>query len=139
MLRPRLVIVVTCLTIAIQPAIETASAARKEDPLRYRYAGVVENGRGAPSHFIEAGDRFRFVFFDWLSKGRRSEPYRLCIGRIGKVALRCSNHTAAYGVGGVTFAATPPAILPVATPLTARWLIGGRIVATWRFYYMHGG
>jgi hypothetical protein len=101
----------------------------------YQYAGVVENGRGAPSHYLESGDRLRFSFFDWLSKGRRSEPYQLCVGRAKGASLRCWNLSARYGVGTFALTKLPPNV-PVSTFLSARWLVAGRTVATWPFYYV---
>ena len=105
---------------------------------RYRYAGVIENGRGAPSHRLAIGDGFRFLFFDALSQGRRSERYKVCLGRPGKPAVRCWRRTARYGLDRVFVgAALPPEVSY--GQITARWLIGNRPVTTWTFLYVRGG
>lgn len=127
------------LAVAMLLAVTLALAgARSNVPARYRYAGVVENGRGAPAHYIATGDGFRFYFFDSLSQGRRSRSYRLCIGRPHKAPLRCWKRTARYGVGKVSFSFTLPREVPLGV-LTARWLSGNRSVATWPFLYVRGG
>jgi len=105
---------------------------------RYRYAGVVENGRGIPTHYIAAGDGIRFHFFDALSQGRPSESYTLCIGRPRMTPVRCWHRTAKYGVGEVGFSFTLPSVVPLGA-LTARWLSDGRVVASWPFFYTRGG
>jgi hypothetical protein len=111
---------------------------RSNVPTRFRYAGVVENARGAPSHHIAMGDGFRFVFFDSLSQGLRSTPYRLCLGPADKAAIQCWKRTARYGLGRVAFPATLPSKVALG-PLTARWLIGSRTVATWPFLHVRSG
>lgn len=122
----------TLLAVTIAPA-----GARSNVPAHYRYAGVVENGRGIPAHYIATGDGFRFYFFDSLSQGRRSEAYGLCIGRPRKAPIRCWNRTANYGVGKLTFSFVLPRNVPLGA-LTARWLRAGRAVATWPFLYVRG-
>jgi hypothetical protein len=127
------------LTVAMALVVTIALAGERSNvPTRYRYAGVVENARGAPSHHIAMGDGFRFVFFDSLSQGRRSERYRLCLGPAGKSAIQCWSRTARYGLGRVAFPATLPPKVALG-PLTARWLIGSRTVATWPFLYVMSG
>lgn len=123
------------LAVTMVLAIETASAAGRADPLRYRYAGVVENGRGIPTHYLTRGGGIVFYFFDALSQGRKSESYRLCVGPPGKVPARCWNRTARYGVGRVAFSFTLPSDVPLGA-LTARWLVAGRTVASWPFLYV---
>lgn len=126
-------LVATALIVAVTAAL----GGERSDVARYRYAGVVENGRGAPAHRIAAGDGFRFVFFDALSQGRRSERYRICIGPAGKAPVRCWSRTARFGLGRLAY----PAILPSNVPfgqLRARWLVSGRVVATWPFLYIRG-
>jgi hypothetical protein len=125
-----LALLILTMSIAIGSA---AGGPRVSVP--YQYAGVVENGRGAPSHYLESGDRLRFSFFDWLSKGRRSEPYQLCLGRAKGASLRCWNLSARYGMGTLALTKLPPNV-PFSTLLSARWLVGGRTVATWPFYYV---
>jgi hypothetical protein len=117
---------------------EIASAASSEDPLRYRYAGVVADGRGIPMHYIRRGRGIVFYFSDALSQGRKSESYRLCVGRPGKTPDRCWSRTARYGVGKVTFSFTLPSDVPLGA-LTARWLVAGDAVAIWPFFYVQGG
>jgi hypothetical protein len=127
------------LTAAMALVVTIALAGERSNvPTRYRYAGVVENARGAPSHNIAMGDGFQFVFFDSLRQGLRSEPYRLCLGPAGKPAIQCWRRTARYGLGRVAFPATLPPKVAFG-PLTARWLIGGRTVATWPFLYVRSG
>jgi hypothetical protein len=117
------------------PVIETASAALRADPLRYRYTGVAVSGRGVPTRYITRGGGIVFYFFDAFSQGRKSASYRLCISRTGKAEARCWNRTASYGVGKVTFSFALPDNVPLGE-LTARWLVDGRTVASWPFFYV---
>lgn len=130
-----LLIAVALLAMAMSLAIEAAIAGVGSTPARYRYAGVVENPRGIPTHTITRGEGIVFVFFDALSLGRKSEPYQLCVGRPGKAAARCWNRTARYGVGKLSFSSTLPPDLPLGE-LTARWLVANRPVALWAFLYV---
>jgi hypothetical protein len=106
-------------------------------PLRYRYAGVVENGRGAPAHRIATGDGFRFHFFDASRQGMRSTPYTLCVGRPGQRSGHCWSLRARYGFGRLNVPVLLPADVAIGS-LTARWLVRGRTVATWPFLYIRG-
>jgi hypothetical protein len=115
-------------------AIQPASARLDANPPVYRYAGVVENARGIPTHYVRKGEGIVFYFFDAISQGRKSEPYQLCVGPPGKAASRCWKQTAKYGVGKLSFAFTLPEGVPL-RELTARWLVGGRTVARWAFFY----
>ena len=126
------------LMAAMALVVTIALAARSGVPTRYRYAGVVENARGAPSHHIAMGDGFRFVFFDALSQGVRSKRYRLCLGPAGKAAVQCWRGTTRYGLGRVAFLVTLPAKFEPGA-LTARWLVGSRTVAAWPFLYVRSG
>jgi hypothetical protein len=142
MLRPRTssrtrpTVVVSLAATMLLP-IGSASTAVHADPHRYRYAGVVENGRGIPTHYVKRGGGVIFYFFDALSQGRKSESYRLCVGPPGRAAARCWDRTARYGVGKVSFSFTLPSDIPLGA-LTARWLVAGRTVASWRFLYVRG-
>ena len=115
-------------------AIQPASARLGANAPVYRYAGVVESGRGIPTRYVRKGDGIIFYFFDAMSQGRKSEPYQLCVGPPGKAASRCWKQTAKYGVGKVSFSFTLPHGVPLGE-LTARWLVGGRTVARWAFFY----
>jgi hypothetical protein len=125
------------LAVTMVLAIETASSAVRTDPLRYRYAGVVADGRGIPTHYVKRGGGIVFHFFDALSQGRKSESYRLCVGPPGKAPVRCWNRKARYGVGKVAFSFILPSDIPLGA-LTARWLVAGRTVANWPFLYVRG-
>jgi hypothetical protein len=130
-----LLMLVPVLAVPMSLAIEAATAGVGSKPARYRYAGVVEDARGIPTHTIKRGGGVVFYFFDALSQGRKSEPYRLCVGRPGKAAARCWNQTARYGVGKVNFSFTLPPGVPLGE-LTAQWLVGGHTVASWAFLYV---
>jgi hypothetical protein len=133
-----ILVLAVSLTAALVLAVTIAIGGKRFDvSARYRYAGVAENGRGAPAHYIATGDGFRFLFFDARSQGRRSERYTLCLGAAGKPPARCWRRTAGYGLGRVVFPARLPPELTYGA-LTARWLIGTRIVATWSFLYVPG-
>jgi hypothetical protein len=135
-LTPRLLFALAVSVTGVT-VLAVAVALAHEPPLvsgGYRYAGVVENGRGAPAHYIARADGFRFVFFDALSQGRPSERYTLCLGRAGKPAARCWNRTARFGLGRLVFSVTLPSGIPSGA-LTARWMIESRTVATWRFFH----
>lgn len=125
------------LALTLVLAIGTAAAAVRADPLRYRYAGVVGDGRGIPTHYVRRGHGIVFYFFDALSQGRKSTSYRLCVGPPGKAPPRCWNRKARYGVGKVAFSFVLPSDVPLGT-LTARWLVEGRSVASWPFLYVRG-
>lgn len=130
-----LLTLVALLSAAMLVAVMIARASgRASVPVLYRYAGVVENGRGAPAHYIARLDGFQFFFFDAASQGRRFERYRLCIGPPRQRAIRCWSRAAQYGIGKMRFSVTLPSSVPVG-PLTARWLIAGRTVATWPFFH----
>ena len=138
-IQARAVLVLALLFMtAMLVAVTTAIGGGRSDFARFRYAGVVENGRGAPAHQITTGDGFRFVFFDALSQGRRSERYKLCVNPPGKPSAKCWRGNARYGLGRIAY----PALLPSNVPfgvLTARWFVNGRVVAAWGFYYVRGG
>jgi hypothetical protein len=127
--------VAASLVVTVSPLIETASAATREDPRRYRYAGVVENGLGVPMHYLRRGGGITFAFSDALSLGRKALPYRLCLGRPRRTPNHCWDRTARYGVGKVSFSATLPPDVPLGA-LTAHWFVAGRIVASWPFLYV---
>lgn len=129
-----LLMLVALLAVVMLPAIQPASARLGANAPVYRYAGVVENGRGIPTHQVKKGEGIIFSFFDAISQGRKSEPYQLCVGPPGKAATRCWKQTAKYGVGKLSFSFTLPAGVPLGE-LTARWLVGGRTVARWAFFY----
>jgi hypothetical protein len=126
------------LAVLLLPATEVAAGVGTTDPARYRYAGVVENGRSAPTHYIATGDGIGFYFFDAFSQGRQAESYRVCVGHPGKSPVRCWTRTATYGLGRLKFPATLPSDVPLG-PLVARWFLGGRTVAAWTFLYARGG
>jgi hypothetical protein len=129
------VLLMAALVLAVTVAI---GGERSSAVARYRYAGVIENGRGAPAHYLAIGDGFRMLFFDALSQGRRSERYSVCLGPPGKPPVRCWQRTARYGLSRVMLGdRLPPQVSYGA--VTARWLIGNRIVATWPFLYVRGG
>jgi hypothetical protein len=130
--------VVVFLAMTMMLAIEAASSAVRTDPFRYRYAGVVAEGRGIPTHYVRRGEGLVFYFFDALSLGRKSTPYRLCVGPSDTRPTRCWNREARYGVGKVAFSFTLPSDVPLGA-LTARWLVAGRTVASWPFLYVRAG
>jgi hypothetical protein len=125
---------VAFLAVTMLLAIQSASARVDANAPDYRYAGVVENGRGIPTHYLRKGEGIVFYFFDSFSQGRKSEPYQLCVGPPGKAAARCWKQTARYGVGKVRFSFTLPTGVPLGA-LTARWLVAGSTVARWTFFY----
>jgi hypothetical protein len=129
------VLFVAALVLAVAVAI---GGDRSGALASYRYAGVMENGRGAPAHYLAIGDGFRLLFFDALSQGRRSERYKVCLGPPGKPAVRCWQRTARYGVGRVILGDRLPLQVSYGA-LMARWSIGDRIVTTWPFLYVRGG
>jgi hypothetical protein len=129
-----LLIVVATLAMAMSLAVAAVTASVGSEPARYRYAGVVEDARGIPTHTITRGGGIVFSFFDALSQGRKSVPYQVCVGPPGKAAARCWKRTARYGVGKLSFSAVLPPDVPLGE-LTARWLVAGRPVALWAFLY----
>jgi hypothetical protein len=143
MLRPRpshgtRLFPVCLLAVTVLLTIESSSAGVSVDASRYRYAGVVAEGRGIPTHYVRRGEGFVFYFFDALSLGRKSTSYRLCVGPSGKRPIRCWDRKARYGVGKVAFSFTLPSDVRLGA-LTARWVVAGRTVANWPFLYVRGG
>src|SRR6266536_6294609 len=124
----RVLLLVTPLAVTMLQAIQPASARVDANAPGYRYTGVVENGRGIPTHYLRRGEGVVFSFFDSFSLGQKSEPYQLCVGRPAKPHARCWKRTAKYGVGKVRFSFTLPPDVPLGD-LTADWLVGGRTVA----------
>ena len=116
---------------------QVASAAGRAEPSRFRYAGVVADGRGIPTHYLTRGGGAVFYFFDALSRGRKSTSYQLCIGPPAKAPVRCWNRRARYGVGRVAFSFTLPINVPLGE-LIALWRVRDRAVASWRFLYVRG-
>ena len=116
---------------------QVASAAGRAEPSRFRYAGVVADGRGIPTHYLTRGGGATFFFLDALSRGRKSTSYQLCIGPPAKAPVRCWNRTARYGVGKVAFSFTLPINVPLGE-LIAGWRVSDRTVASWRFLYVRG-
>jgi hypothetical protein len=137
-MRPRAPLSVLLMLVALfgvtMLAVQPASARLDANAPVYRYAGVVENARGIPTHYVRKGEGIVFYFFDAISQGRKSEPYQLCVGPPGKATSRCCKQTAKYGVGKVSFSFTLPAGVPLGE-LTGRWLVGRRTVARWAFFY----
>ncbi len=72
--------------VTMFPAIQPASARVDANAPVYRYAGVVESGRGIPTRYVRKGEGIIFYSFDAISQGRKSEPYQLCVGPPGKAA-----------------------------------------------------
>ncbi len=96
----RKIVLCALLPLVALLAITTALGGEHANiPARYRYAGVVEDGRGVPTHNARAGEGFRFHFYDSLSRGLRSAPYTLCVGQPGKAPARCWSRVEKYGVG----------------------------------------
>jgi hypothetical protein len=140
MRRVRSVCVLSMVVVFLStvPLAADAATARGRSGLPdYRYAGVVENGRGIPTHHIKKGEGIVFYFFDSFARGRKSETYQLCVGRSGKTDVRCWQRTARYGVGKVRFSFVLPSGVPLGA-LTARWVVAGHTVASWQFYYAQG-
>lgn len=105
----------------------------------YRYAGAVVNGRGVPTHFGAIGEGFVFTFYDAGSRGRPSEPYKVCVGRRGrKSPARCWKQAARFGVGKLNLGQALPQRVPFGD-LTVRWTVRGKLVATWALRYARPG
>lgn len=135
----RAILVLAPFMAALALAVTVAIGGdRSSEVASYRYAGVVENGRGAPAHYLAIGGGFRLVFFDALSQGRRSVRYRVCLGPPGRPAVRCWRRTARFGLSRVILGDRLPLEVSYG-PVTARWLIGDRIVTAWPFLYVRGG
>jgi hypothetical protein len=130
------VLVASAGLLAIASAL--AGARASEQGSSFRYTGVVENGRGAPTHLAWSGEGFAFSFYDALSRGRPSEPYKVCVGRPGKAPLKCWKRSARFGLGKLHLGQTLPQKVPFGE-LTVRWSTGGRTVARWVFLYAPGG
>lgn len=128
---------VVVLVAAMLLTSQTAAAGERASPLDYRYAGVVETGAGIPARTITTGRAILFSFYDSFSQGRKEEPYQLCVGPPGKAPAICWKRTARYGVGKIGFSFVLPHSVPFGE-LTARWLVEGRTVARWPFFYQRG-
>lgn len=123
--------------LAIASAFAGARGAQRTP--NYRYAGAVVNGRGVPAHFGAVGEGFLFSFFDARSRGRASEPYKVCVGRRGRsTSAKCWKRTARFGVGRLNLGQALPARVPYGQ-LTVRWSVGGKAVASWALLYARAG
>jgi len=130
----RTVLTFVVLVAAVPFVARDAFAGSREILPGYRYPGVVENARGAPTHYVGPGDGITLSFFDAFSQGRKSLRYTVCIGRPGRRASRCWARSASFGFGKLTFPTVLPGNVPLGS-LTARWLVAGRTVALWPFFY----
>ena len=122
-------------------AIASAFAGAREEQRapNYRYAGAVVNGRGVPTHFGAVGEGVVFSFFDALSRGRPSEPYKVCVSHRGrKNPVKCWRRTARFGVGKLNLGQALPQRVPYGE-LTVRWSAGGKTVASWALLYARAG
>jgi hypothetical protein len=117
---------------AIASALAGARASERVSD--YRYTGAVENGLGIPIHFGRAGEGFAFTFFDALSRGRPSEPYKVCVGRPGKAPAKCWKRSARFGVGKLNLGQALPQNVRFGE-LVVRWSVRGRSVAKWAILY----
>lgn len=105
-------------------------------PPKYRYTGVVGPIAGGASHAIEEGGGLKFSFAD---KNRTNAPsYRLCLSKKGSGSpFRCWDRPQArsyfdrFQVGNIY--PSPYG------PLVAKWIVGGRVVARWEFFYSREG
>lgn len=118
--------------LAIASALAEAGASERVSD--YRYTGAVENGLGIPIRLGNAGEGFAFTFFDALSRGRPSKPYKVCVGRPGKAPAKCWKRSARFGVGKLNVGQALPQNVPFGE-LTVRWSVRGTTVARWAILY----
>lgn len=117
-------------------SLVAVGAAQADVPTQYRYAGTVIRASGSvPTHALVEGDGIGFTFTDENSP--RGFRYTLCLFKRGKAqAFRCwqrepRRHSDLFMVGDLH--PSPYGAL------TAKWMIGGRVVTIWHFLYQSEG
>jgi hypothetical protein len=135
--RRTLLALIVGLTALLVIATALAGSRSSKATTAYRFTGAVENGQGIPLHFARASDGFAFSFFDALSRGVRSEPYTVCVGRPGRSPAKCWKRSARFGVSKLSLGATLPRQVPYGE-LIVKWSMAGRTVAKWPLLYMRG-
>jgi hypothetical protein len=109
-------------------------------PGKYRFTGVVGTLASPASHAIFVGDGVSFSFSDKATPPVKA--YRLCLYKKRSAApSRCWRRPILrrnYDRDRFTVLSLPTG-QAVSTEWTAKWSVGGRVVATWRFIYLQEG
>jgi hypothetical protein len=108
-------------------AAATSSVSFAQPPAQYRFTGYVEGVGSGPGHAFVVGDGLNLAFRDDVASHTR---YRVCWRR-APAQRRCwTRRTLSVGLASKIFTPAPAAVGVYVT----RWYVGGRVVATWRFY-----
>jgi hypothetical protein len=119
---------VVVVILALAASAVGATASRSQPPPAFRFTGYVEGVGSGPGHAFVVGDGLNLAFRDDV---RARTRYRVCWSRRGGTSIRCwLRRTGRIGLVSKIFTPAPAAV----GVYTTRWFVGGRVVATWRFY-----
>jgi hypothetical protein len=112
-------------------ALAAGGSALAATPDRYRFTGLVGPIAQPAGHYIVEGDgiKFHFADHDVPDAGTR---YKVCVARVHQCwSRRTHPYTDTFSIGNFAH--------PKYGAMTARWYVGGRVVAVWNFYYTPEG
>jgi hypothetical protein len=118
---------IAAFAVAGLAAAATASASSGQPPAHFRFTGYVEGVGSGPGHSFFVGDGLNLAFRDDVRSRTR---YRVCWQRAATTPRCWIRRTARVGLASKVFTPAPAAVGVYVT----RWYVGGRVVATWRFY-----
>jgi hypothetical protein len=117
------------------PVVIGVPSASSAQPSQYRFTGWVTAGSrlaADPTHLVVEGDAPQLRFSDRWNLGRRRTAYRGCVSKLPSSSSRCLTATAP--IDGKPSSLALPA--RCCGDFVARWYVGGRLVAAWRFRYV---
>jgi hypothetical protein len=98
-----------------------------QPPVAFRFTGYVEGVGSGPGHAFVVGDGLNLAFRDDVASRTR---YRVCWARRATRPHCWVRRTGRVGLTSKIFTAAPANV----GVYVARWRVGGRVVASWRFY-----
>lgn len=118
---------IAALAVAAFAAAAAASVSFGQPSAQFRFTGYVEGVGSGPGHSFFVGDGLNLAFRDDVRSRTR---YRVCWQRAATTPRCWIRRTARVGLASKVFTPAPPTVGVYVT----RWYVGGRVVATWRFY-----
>jgi hypothetical protein len=128
-------VVVLAVFVAAPFFVIGVSAASSAQPPQYRFTGWVTASPALaadPAHLVIEGDAPQLRFTDRSNLSRHRTAYRGCVSKLLSSSSRCLTATAP--IDGKPSALALPA--RCCGDFIARWYVGGRLVAAWRFRYV---